>query len=149
RVEESFAYDGWRRLVRQEVRQGGRALIARSYEYDAANNLAVKKDNLRGTFRWKYDGLLQLTEASRDGKEIEAIQHRPGRDIAALGAASFHYGPGSRLESAGASQFVYDANGNIRECRVNGQTTRYAYDVKGCLEHVSLPDGASVQFQYD
>lgn len=149
RVEESFDYDGQRRLVRQEVRQGGRLLVARSYEYDAADNLAVKKDNLRGTFRWKYDVLLQLTEASRDGKEIETIQHRPGRDIAALGAAQFHYQPGSRLESAGASQFLYDANGNISERRVNGQTTRYAYDVKGDLEEVALPDGASVRFQYD
>jgi RHS repeat-associated protein len=149
RVEESFAYDECRRLVRQDVRYGGRSLITRSYEYDAASNVAVKKDNLRGTFRWKYDPLLQLSEASRDGKEIETIQHRPGRDIVALGATPFSYLPGSRLESAGASRFAYDANGNIRESHVNGQTTQYAHDVKGWLREVSLPDGASVRFQYD
>jgi RHS repeat-associated protein len=149
RDEESFAYDGWRRLVRQEVRHGGRSLVSRVYEYDAANNLAVKKDSLRGTFRWKYDALLQLTEASRDGKEVEAVRHRPGRDIVALGATQFNYLPGSRLESAGASQFTYDPNGNVRECRVDGQITRYAYDIKGRLTEVSRPDGVSIRFSYD
>src|SRR5262249_8136790 len=115
RLEESFTYDGWRRLQKQEVRQGGRSLVGREDEYDAASNLAVKKDSLRGTFRWEYDPLLQLARSARGGSEVEAIRHRWGRDIAAVGSTDFEYLPGGRLARAGNAELAHDANGNVCE----------------------------------
>jgi RHS repeat-associated protein len=148
-VEESFRYDDLRRLKNQEVRHSGRRLVARDYEYDTANNLSVKKDSLRGTYRWKFDALLELAEVAQDNKGVETIAHRPGRDIVKLGGKEFSYEAGSRLVQAGDVRFRYDANGNVSERDANGKTTRYTYDIKGWLTQVQLPDGTNIRYGYD
>src|SRR5262249_5290119 len=56
---------------------------------------------------------------------------------------------GGRLARAGNAELAHDANGNVCERRVDGQTTRYIYNVKGHLTEVAASDGTSIRFLYD
>ena len=46
-------------------------------------------------------------------------------------------------------QNKYDENGNLTECRQNGEVILYSYDDAGNKSRVSYSDGSSEEFQYD
>jgi hypothetical protein len=65
---QHFEYDRRRRMISRRVaRPDGSEICSRTFSYDACSRLIEQVDSLRGTRRYTYDGMDQLTSVREDG----------------------------------------------------------------------------------
>jgi RHS repeat-associated protein len=148
--------NAWHRPTRQRALQAGRVLLDESFEYDAAGML-IGHQSAGGPVRsYAYDAAGSLTSVMENGAvaerygfdaELNLTEKQWSRGGAAQYAA-LTYGPGNRLQRAGARSYQYDAAGLVRAIVEDGRETRFTYSDDDLLIRVETPEGVT-EFQYD
>ena len=105
------------------------------YKYDVRHHVLSERKNGTLTAEFAANGVDDYFEQGKD-------------------ARARVYGPGSRLDSMGDFDFVYDAHGRLREKvhrSPNGrhEVTKFDWDGWGLLRAVETHDGTKVEFEYD
>jgi RHS repeat-associated protein len=165
-VKTDYGYYPW-------TQQGGRLQFLKSgtpndpvslqsleYNYDMAGNLNWIKDYKAGgtqTQTFSYDTLDHLTSASASGgtgglySESYSYDSVTGNLSFKSGIGTYTYDTTHKHAVAATSNgwsFGYDANGNMTQRVVNGQTYTLSYDAEGHLVSVTGPS-MSATFTYD
>jgi len=132
-----YEYDVLGQLIRESGILAGKEFFA-EFEYDELGNRLSRKEP-EGTTEYAYNKLNQLTRLTRPGGEtVELHYDRRGNLITKeLGGRVEDYGYDSsnRVTSFDAphrtvrSSYSYDGLGQRTHKRVNGNTTRYYYDL--------------------
>lgn len=131
------------------------------YRYDAAGNLAKRKDGRGVTASYTYDALNRNTLVHYDDAVLGAANHTPdvtrSYDGAALGR-----GRPWKTETAGVGRMTveeYDAGGRpLRQIQrfwsggawsTASYGAGYAYDLAGNVKKLTYPSGHEVNYTYD
>ena len=135
----SFSYDA---LSRRTARTYGNGTIT-SYGYDGSSRLATLSIDLAGsgddaTFTYAYDQAGSLTSAGSSNDaydfngfyDLERVHRTDGYDA---------------YLSAGATEFVYDDNGNL----ISDGTWSFSYDTFNRLTKAVIKGGPQANYAYD
>ncbi len=153
---ESYAYDAGNRVVATTFADGR----AESTAYDAAGRASVRTDTLGRSTLYAYDylghlvsvtdALGQLTQYSYDERgaktaQVDARNDRTGFLYDSVtGVETGRFLPDGSIERR-----AVDAAGQVvLRTDFMGQTTSYAYDLRGRLLSRTYPDGSVVSFTY-
>lgn len=133
--------DDFGRVIAEERPAGGRA----RYAYDASDRLIERTDADGGRIRYRYDdaGRLRLREVM--GQE-------PGASV----TTRFEYFGAYRIAVLHPNQTIedrYDPQGRLATRRTvqfgHPTVQHYQYDAQGQLASQTLPDGSTLQYDYD
>lgn len=128
----TYAYNDLNRVTGIDHVRGGSSLLALTYVYNAAGNIASLTDDA-GTATLTYDDLNRLTAADYPGTEDYAYAYDPAGNITTLttpaGTQMLAYDAANRLTTGGRT---YDDNGALLD---DGSRT-YIYDPLGRLTGV-------------
>ena len=147
-----YSYDAVGRLTRvAHVDAGGHPIAAHTYAYDAEANRTLVNDEAGRSRAYRYDlDRRMVEEAGPDGRV--RITYGPGGDRLSVANAEgntvYRYDATGRLEGVGATEFAYDADGNLVLRKDQSGTSRYEYDAEGRLTKVSMPGDRIVRFSY-
>jgi RHS repeat-associated protein len=146
-----MAYDPLMRLVSKEVKDPAQQFqMDYEYEYSPANNI-TKKTTEPGEYRYEYDELYRLTEATNpvlddENYTYDALGNRlTATDVTGGGS----YDANNALLTYGETAFEYDANGNLVKKTVGSQVTHYVYDADDRLVGVEDGDANIAKYYYD
>lgn len=153
----SFVYDAAGRVSRM-VDQGG---IATLFDYDPRNRListgyADATTEQIGYGTGSFDANLQVWAKDRNGAYTVFQYDEGGRRVAVYSGLTLIAGHApsadlvhfSNVASAGVETTTYlDASQRPKRVTVNGQTTRYDYDIRGRIRSV-LQEGSGSEMQY-
>jgi RHS repeat-associated protein len=95
------------------------------YTYDVAGRLIGMSNGSSNSYSFTLD---------RNGNHIAASIQEPLNSRVAAATQSYHYDIANRIQSAGATTFSFDANGNMTGKTENGVTTTYVYDFNDRLK---------------
>ncbi len=165
-LEASFSYDEIGRLVEQTyTRPRGRVkvdeyltelegtdeVVARRFEYSSGRELACVTDRVENTsIRYTYGSFGELTECVSPTL-VEKFWHDPTGNVAHDGQ-SMTRERGDRVVQLGNVELAYDDKGRVvRKTRrgQNEEVWRLRWGSADQLLAVQMPDGRSVQFEYD
>lgn len=151
RCRQQFLYDALHRMVERRVlRPDGSALVWRRFHYDAAGRLTAYDDSARGQRRFEYDGIDFLTAIHDEPGGIEPWPHdRNGNVIRTPDGRAVTYGRGDRAIRVGDESREYDRRGNLVGISGPQGDSRFEYTGEGWLRSAQLPDGTTLQFEYD
>jgi RHS repeat-associated protein len=170
-----------RRVTALTLAESDRAddVLLRSFEYDAAGNLAGVVNSSGQPLRFSYDNAGRLTGwLDRNGHSYRYAYDAEGRCIRGEGpggalSATFSYEPGiTRCTNAGAvtayhvtdaalvaavtdplgnvTRWEHDARGQVTACTDPlGRVTRCTYDDRGNLVMITHPDGSQATAEYN
>ena len=133
------------------------------YTYGATGNVLTIQDFKMGlpqTQTFSYDPLDRLLSASASGGFNGVGDYSQGYsydplsgNLAAKGGVSYSYGDSSHAHAvtslSNGGSFQYDANGNMTQRTVNGQTYNLSYDAENRLTGVSGASTASFTYNGD
>ncbi|MCG8314063.1 MAG: DUF6531 domain-containing protein [Pseudomonadales bacterium] len=143
-LTSQWDYDPMGRLTQHTVthQQNQHKVVARSYQYDSGGNLAEIDDFLKGTTRYHYDALNQLTAV--ESMVNETFSFDPAGNI----TQGQNESGGNRLAFFGDRHFRYDERGNLIEER-RGKSgrlmTQYHYNMQNQLIKV---ERSKERFEY-
>lgn len=157
-MSQTFAYYPW-------TQQGGRlqnlvtgTLQNLAYTYDAVGDILNITDSLHGpqTQAFSYDGLQRIASAAAtggsDGLYSESCTYDPNTgNLSSKGGVAYTYNtnhPHAVASLSNGNTYSYDANGNMTQRVVGGQTYTLAYDAENRLVSVTGPS-LSATFTYD
>ena len=126
----SYQYDSMNLLTKVTYPNG----IVTSFTYDNAGRLTAKSDTGISSYSFILD---------RNGNRTSATISQPLGNRLQNTSLSYTYDAANRIQTAGATTFAFDNNGNMRSKTEAGATTNYAYDFENRLVSVS---GASQYF---
>lgn len=162
-VSLSTVWDAQGRMTEHTVAAGGRTLRSRSYDYRPDHRLAAVTDLLTGRaqrFRLDPDGRPTGLDAGtwtetygydREGNQTDARWPDRAPHPESRGPRAYD---GTRLRSAGALHYVYDAAGRVVERRKkrlsrSPEIWRYTWDAEDRLVSCTTPDGTLWTYTYD
>jgi RHS repeat-associated protein len=154
-IRSRYKRDKLGRPRSHEILDGARALLARSYNWDAGQRLLMEIDAEHGPTRYGYDARAQLLWAEHAGGQELHVPDALGNVYRSRDFSDRRYGRGGELLEAkdahgGIVRFVYDAENNLVEKREpSGRTERYFWSASGQLVIVMRADGSRLQLQYD
>ena len=129
----------------------GRAIDGRSYEYDAAGQVARVLPASGAPFEFRYDPSGQLIEETT-GDSAVRYSYLPGGDRALRDAGGqttiYKYNQAGQLVAAGPEALAYDARGNLATKGTPAGAASYFWDATDRLERVALADGNEVRCGY-
>jgi RHS repeat-associated protein len=141
-------------LEYRQTRNGaGTAVQDLEWEWDAAGNLARRRDLTQGLIEeFSYDALDRLVVSRRNGSANLGVDYDPignitrKSDVCPTVAACYAYDPKRRhaVVSAGGRSYGYDANGNMTSR--NGASVVWTGD--GMPRSIAHANGNSSQFFY-
>jgi RHS repeat-associated protein len=147
-----FTYNGAGDWLEQVLLNGNGEEIDRFiYSYDSKGNI-TKIDSLKGTIRYEYDGLNQLSkEILTDGTIIEythdAVGNRLTRTISKNGdttTTNYTYDGADQLTEVNGTKYSYDENGNL----IFDDQRTYVYDTENRLVEVREGNNTLASFTY-
>lgn len=169
-------YDAFGRLASRRVAAGGAAagqgsiggepswvgrlppgtLFADMHRHGSTGLLLETWSSRRGAAQLDYDPAGQLSRLSREGRGSRSFRYDLSGNLhdATPGAAPRSYGAGDRIERAGDTLYMWDADGRLcekvtRDAAGARAVTRYRWSATGMLARVEKPDGTAVAFTYD
>lgn len=115
------------------------------YDYDAQHQLThvdypAVVAQLGFSNQWTYDGIGNRVTAGKPGGSAEAYTY-----LQNAGST----GNGSRLSSAGAASFLYDANGNMTRRSSSAGTLDFLWDRRDRLAEVTSGGAVVAAYRYD
>jgi RHS repeat-associated protein len=134
-LEERFDTTG--RPAAQRVTHRTGVLVSREYAFDAAGDLAERRDSARGTSRYRHDGQHRLaTMTDRNGSS--AYVRDANGALVRLADRAFELDAAGRVVATAEQSMRYDADGRLvfRIGRASGERTRYTYDSRSRLRRV-------------
>lgn len=145
----SLSYDVMQRMTERTLRSSGGAILAsRKFQWTSNDDLVRVEDLRLGVRTMTVDGGGRLV-AIRGSANEDYIHDDLGNVLTTTAGEAVSIGLGNRLESAGASRFVYNEEGHMaRETGPLGDS-EYDYDGDGLLTSVKLASGARVVNEYD
>ncbi|MBK8258048.1 MAG: RHS repeat protein [Polyangiaceae bacterium] len=157
-----FAYDAADRLTAERVTAGEKAdvLVDRRFGYTAGGNLNAVQDALWGLCRVQHNALNRLVSCSSPAS-TETFSYDVGGGLSGAHRAAevgepLEWGvrPGNLLVRTDTARFINDERGRRvekLEQGENGATVRtvYAWDSRGQLREVTLPNGERIVYAYD
>ncbi|MCL4822693.1 MAG: RHS repeat-associated core domain-containing protein [Anaerolineales bacterium] len=139
------------------ARIGGSVAYAYDLDRDAGGRITRRTETIGGvTAVWEYGYHPErgwLTEVRRDGVPVASYGYDGNgnrtswSDFWGSGVAT--YDAQDRQLTAGAKAFTYTANGERLTESAGPETTSYAYDIRGSLLGVELPDGIAIEYLVD
>ena len=122
------------------------------YTRDALGNpMAIESDT--GTSLFGHDELGQLlSHVGEDAAETAYLYDRCWNRVSVQdgqGSVTYQTNAMNQYTSAGAANFTYDADGNLRSRTDGSGTSTYAYDEENRLVRVVLPGGVGRTIAYD
>ena len=155
-TKTDYAYDAASQLTTLTYKEGsGNVFRMINYAYDNRGLVAVKNDSFEGASSFAYDKLGELVSITNPilGLVSFVLDALGNRNQVVDDGVSQNYSANSLNEytQAGNETMQYDAAGNLtqRTNSLNGNITRYQYNVKDQLTQAILPNGKSVWFGYD
>lgn len=148
----AYTYDASGQLTALTHTRGATTLAAYSWAFDAAGSItqAVSPD---GTAGYTYDAAGQLTLANSTSGHSESYTYDASGNRTNAG---YQTGVGNRLQTDGAYNYTYDAEGNLiqRTQIATGNVRQYTWDYRNRLVAVTDKDAGSsvtqqVSYAYD
>lgn len=128
------------------------ALHEKVYRWSLGGKLVNTLDSELGPTEYQYDPAGHLTARLPAHARREIFSYEPAGNLHD-DEARRDYALGGRLLRRGNTAFVYDASHRLTEKHVDTiegkQVWRYAWDGRGLLRAVTLPDGSTVEHTYD
>lgn len=128
------------------------ALHEKAYTWSLGGKLVTTLDSELGPTEYQYDLAGQLTARLPAHARREIFSYEPGGNLHD-DEARRDYALGGRLLRRGNTTFVHDASHRLMEKHVDTnegtQVWCYAWDGRGLLRAVTLPDGSTVEHTYD
>jgi YD repeat-containing protein len=128
-----------------------------TYSYDTVGNISSIADSLAGpqTQSFTYDALDRLTSGAATGGSNGLYSETYGYDattgnLTSKGGVTLSYANPSHahaVSSAGGNTYQYDADGNMTQRVIGGQTYNLIYDAENRL--ISVSGAATASFTYD
>ncbi len=153
----SFAYDNSARATSITNRNALKVLQSKySYQYDANSNVtAVYEDRTTSLVKYSYDARDQLVNDNGITYSYDKMGNRV-KMVSGATTTTYTYDAldTNRLVnyssgSGSNTSFEYDKNGNITKQTVGTAVTQYFYDSDDYFTKAILPDGSTVEYQYD
>jgi len=148
--QTEYQYDPLMRvkdIVARDPGQNDR--MTRHYTYYPTGTL-WNKNTEHGNYRYQYDELQRLTEATNPQSENESYTYDAigNRLTSADVAGDWNYNANNELLDYGDVTFQYDNNGNTIQKSVDQQVHNYIYDVEDRLLRVEDGLGSTVSDYY-
>ena len=147
----ALSYDAGNRLTSiAYTDNGGIAIDAYSWTYDAANRVASMTTTTDGTATYSYDNANQVTGASYTGTGQPANESYTYDANGNRTNTGYSTGTNNLLGSDGTFNYAYDAEGNrtsrtrISNAPANDYLTNYAWDYRDRLSDVNFYNNSSV-----
>ena len=156
-VTTAHSYNSFGEPTEEVTRFDGTEVYANAYVRDSIGRITERTERVNGvstTFAYSYDGAGRLFEVRENGVlsahyEYDGNGNRILRRTSA-GDEVGAYDDQDRVLSYGGETFTHTANGEwLTRTSGTGQTTRYAYDSRGNLVRVELPDGHVIEYVVD
>ncbi|MET9802198.1 DUF6531 domain-containing protein [Streptomyces sp. NPDC006368] len=162
RLSLTSAWDAAGRLSEQQLTAGARTVTSRAYRYRADHHLIALTDRVRGTTRrYTLDPMGRPLSVHGNGWTERYAYDATGNqvsaewpDVAHPEARGERTYTGTRLLTAGAVRYTYDAAGRTvirRKTRLSrkADTWKYTWDAEDRLISCTTPDGARWTYRYD
>ncbi|HTH01140.1 MAG TPA: RHS repeat-associated core domain-containing protein [Vicinamibacterales bacterium] len=147
---QHFEYDRRRRMISRRVtRPDGSAICSRTFSYDACSRLIGQVDSLRGTRRYNYDRVDQLTSVREDGIVVTFEHDADGNLLTTWRGDAIVHTRGDRAARAGSAELEYDERGHLRLWRSADGESRFQYTGEGWLKRLEHADGTVAEYEYD
>jgi RHS repeat-associated protein len=148
-----YTYDRANRLLSVVNKKStGEVISSYTYEYDAVGNRTKMTEADGGVTSYTYDALNQLTKAVYpDGAFQEYDYDAIGNRLVltdTTGTTSYSYDDADQLQSAGATIYGWDNNGNLITKTTGISTTVYAYDYENRLISITFSNSTTNTFTY-
>jgi RHS repeat-associated protein len=149
-------YDAMDRLVSQWAgmeASDAPALVERRFDYDLNGDPIEIRDRHWGASRFAYDPDGRIATASNERAASEEFRYDNAGNIAdqsgVFGLKTRFYGQDGRLERAGQTSYLWDADGRLVEQQQDGRKWRYEWSPEGQLRSVRTPEGRRWRYEYD
>jgi YD repeat-containing protein len=151
-------YDSYAKLATYEAKFGTTSLYSVVYVRDSLGRIAQRAETIQGTttvWNYSYDQGGRLWQALQNGVLMATCLYDANGNRISLttptGTQTASYDDQDRLLTSGSWTYAYTANGELQSKTdtSNGQVTTYAYDARGNLRHVGLPDGRAIDYLVD
>jgi RHS repeat-associated protein len=147
----TFSYDAGNRLTQiAYTDNGGTAIDAYSWTYDAANRVASMTTTTDGTATYSYDNTNQVAGASYTGTGQPSNESYSYDSNGNRTNTGYSTGTNNQLASDGTFNYTYDAEGNrisrtrISSASANDYLTTYTWDYRDRLTDVDFYNNSSV-----
>ena len=148
----SYNYDPLQRIKGITSKDpGGNTVMQETYDYDSAGNIITEQTG-KGEHQYSYDQLDRLSSADNPVLSDEKYSYDAvGNRLSSIDTnGSWEYNLNNALSSYDNASCSYDDNGNLVKRVVDGETTRYFYNVNNRL--IRIEDGSGnvkARYHYD
>lgn len=153
-VSDSLEHNGFGELTEYAATYEGGPLFAERYTRDKLGRITQEEETIAGAteiYEYGYDAAGRLGSVKRNGGTIATFVYDTNGNrlrVTGSGAGIGRYDAQDRLLDY-RGEYTYTASGEVKSKTVDGETTRYDYDVLGNLRGVLLPDGTEITYLID
>jgi RHS repeat-associated protein/uncharacterized repeat protein (TIGR01451 family) len=155
-VGDSYIYNDLGEVTSYTASVNGSPIFALSYTRDAAGRIAQVSDTTQGTntaIGYGYDNGARLATTTRDGVRQSSYSYDANNNRlsqgAVVGTTTATYDDEDHLLTYGSATYGYSPRGDLQSRTDTVGTTTYHYDAFGNLLHVTLPNGAMIDYVVD
>ncbi|WP_437528490.1 DNRLRE domain-containing protein [Sorangium sp. So ce726] len=157
-VSDTIAHDSYGSVQTYVAQAGSSALFDVTYTPDARGRIDTRTETLLGqthTYEYEYDLAGRLTDVYRDGVLAAHYDYDPNGNRLArtspAGTESGTYDDQDRILTYGTKTYDVSPAGDVTSVTdtATGDTMTLAYDARGNLRQVELPDGTDIDYLVD
>ena len=155
-ISESWSYNEFAEPTHYSAVVGATPLYSFQFARDALGRAISRTETIGGVtneYAYTYDAADRLTVVTVNGSIAATYTYDANDNRLNVaddrGPRNGAYDDQDRLLSMGAATYTWTPNGELATKDVDGQVTRYTYDVLGNLLRIGLPNGTAIEYLVD